>query len=196
MKSQGKKTIYLALFGLQLLFLLIAFVITLVRGEPISSIFSQSINLLSVLLFLLAGTIAGFFIAHLIRLPAFSGSYNKVLKLVIGSNLGKHDYFIIALMSGVCEEILFRGVLQPMWGIWITSILFVLVHGYFNPFNRKTLPSALLVMCITLALGGIYIYYGLIPAIVFHFGLDFAEMLRIRILTGKSTSKSQIKPAQ
>ncbi|MFC2035085.1 CPBP family intramembrane glutamic endopeptidase [Chloroflexota bacterium] len=190
MKSQSKKTIYLALFGFQLLFLLIAFVITLVRGESISSIFSQTVSLLPIFIFLLIGIVSGFLIAHLIRLPVFQESYNKVLTLILGSRLGVFDYFIIALMSGVFEEILFRGVLQPMWGIWITSIVFVLVHGYFNPFNRKTIPSALLVMCITLALGGIYIYYGLIPAIAFHFGLDFAEMLRIRALAGKNTNKS------
>ena len=182
MKFQDKKTIYIALFGLQLLFLIIAFAVTLIRGEPISSIFPQPIGLLPILLFLLVGVVVGLLIAHLIKQPAFSGSYNKILKLVLGYNLGTFDYFVIAMMSGICEEILFRGVLQPMWGIWITSIVFVLIHGYFNPFDRKSIPSALLMMLITLALGGIYIYYGLIPAIAFHFGLDFAEMLRIRSL--------------
>ncbi|MFC2026758.1 CPBP family intramembrane glutamic endopeptidase [Chloroflexota bacterium] len=182
MNSQDKKTIYIALFGLQLLFLLIAFAITLIRGEPISSIFSQSFNLLPILLFLLVGIAVGFFMAHLIRLPTFSGSYKKILKLVLGYNLGEFDYFIISMMSGISEEILFRGVLQPIWGIWITSIVFVLVHGYFNPFDHKSIPTASLVMLIALALGGIYIYYGLIPAIAFHFGLDFAEMLRVRSL--------------
>ena len=179
--------------GFQLLFLLIAFVITLIRGESISSIFSQPVRLLPVFLFLLVGIVSGFLLAHLIRISVFQESYNKTLKVVLGSNLGTFDYFIIAMMSGVFEEILFRGVLQPMWGIWVTSIVFVLIHGYFNPFKRKTIPSALLLMCITLALGGIYIFYGLIPAIAFHFGLNFAEMLRIRALAGKNTNKSQFK---
>jgi len=129
MKFQSKRTIYIALFGLQLLFLLIAFVITIIRDEPISSIFSQPGSLLPVLLFLLAGIVSGFLIAHLCRLSVFSESYNKVIKLVLGNNLGIFDYFVISMMSGICEEILFRGVIQPLWGIWITSIIFVLIHG-------------------------------------------------------------------
>jgi membrane protease YdiL (CAAX protease family) len=133
----------------------------------------------------LIGIAVGLLNAQLIRLPAFSWAYNKVVKLIIGFNLGVFDYFIIALMSAICEEILFRGVLQPMWGIWIVSFIFVLVHGYFNPLNRKSIPTAMLVTCIALALGGIYIYYSLVPAIAFHFGFDFAEMLRIRAIEGE-----------
>lgn len=182
MKTQSKKTIYIALFGLQILFLVIAFAITLIRGESISSIFSHSVSPLPVFLFLLAGIAVGFFMAHFLKLPAFSKAYEKISHIILGCNLNISDYFIIALMSGFCEEILFRGVLQPMWGIWIASIVFVLVHGYFNPLDRKSFPTALIMLLIALALGVIYNQYGIVPAIAFHFGLDFAEMLRVRAL--------------
>jgi membrane protease YdiL (CAAX protease family) len=35
---------------------------------------------------------------------------------------------LIALMAGVAEEILFRGVIQEWLGVWGTSVMFVLLH--------------------------------------------------------------------
>jgi len=35
---------------------------------------------------------------------------------------------LVALATGLCEEVLFRGVMQPMFGIWVTSFLFGLCH--------------------------------------------------------------------
>ncbi len=36
--------------------------------------------------------------------------------------------FIIALISGFAEEVLFRGVLQAQFGLWISSVVFGLAH--------------------------------------------------------------------
>lgn len=59
----------------------------------------------------------------------------------------------ISLLAGVSEEILFRGLLQPLLGITITSILFGAAHfvtfGYF-----------LLATGIGFFLGGVFHYSG------------------------------------
>jgi membrane protease YdiL (CAAX protease family) len=39
-----------------------------------------------------------------------------------------YDLLLVALVAGIGEEVLFRGVLQPKLGIWGSSILFGLVH--------------------------------------------------------------------
>ena len=37
--------------------------------------------------------------------------------------------------AGIGEEVLFRAGIQPLIGIWPTSVLFVLLHGYITPAN-------------------------------------------------------------
>lgn len=39
---------------------------------------------------------------------------------------------VLAFLSGLGEEVLFRGVLQPWWGLWVTSAVFGVVHGLGN----------------------------------------------------------------
>ena len=39
-----------------------------------------------------------------------------------------YDLLLVALVAGIGEELLFRGVLQPKLGIWGSNILFGLVH--------------------------------------------------------------------
>ena len=39
------------------------------------------------------------------------------------------SFLLIAACAGFVEELLFRGVLQPHLGLWITSFLFGLCHA-------------------------------------------------------------------
>lgn len=34
----------------------------------------------------------------------------------------------IFFFGALAEEILFRGIIQPYWGIWLTSLLFTIIH--------------------------------------------------------------------
>jgi membrane protease YdiL (CAAX protease family) len=38
----------------------------------------------------------------------------------------------LALVPGVCEELLFRGALQPRLGLWITAVLFTVIHTQYG----------------------------------------------------------------
>lgn len=42
------------------------------------------------------------------------------------------NMLILALAAGIGEEILFRGALQPKFGIFFTTLLFTLVHGQYQ----------------------------------------------------------------
>jgi len=44
------------------------------------------------------------------------------------ANCRWYDLIFIALLAGVTEEILFRGVLQPWWGLGWSNVAFGLVH--------------------------------------------------------------------
>ena len=89
----------------------------------------------------------------------------------------------IALAAGVGEELLFRGALQPLLGIWITSVAFVLVHvrAYrLDTLNKRVLIQSLSIFVIGVALGYIAIYAGLLTAIMVHAGMDAVGLFVIR----------------
>ena len=46
----------------------------------------------------------------------------------IFEGLTSSEVLILALLSSFAEELLFRGLLQPFIGLWLTSILFGIAH--------------------------------------------------------------------
>jgi membrane protease YdiL (CAAX protease family) len=89
----------------------------------------------------------------------------------------------IALAAGFGEEFLFRGALQPVVGIWFTSILFVLVHtrAYrFNKFSKRVFVQATGIFAVSVVLGFIARYAGLVTAIIVHTAVDVCGLYVIR----------------
>ena len=123
-----------------------------------------------------------------VKLRVFSPVYDLLKQLVTGFKLSYFDALIIALTAGICEEILFRAVLQPMWGIWITSFVFILLHGYFNPVNWRMSMFGLVMFCLSVGIGNIYINFGLMPAVIFHFVYDFTALALIKALNKKNAN--------
>ena len=56
------------------------------------------------------------------------------------------DALFISFCAGFGEEILFRTGMQHYLGILITSIFFVAIHGYLNPFNWRYSLYGLIVL--------------------------------------------------
>lgn len=89
----------------------------------------------------------------------------------------------IALAAGVGEEMLFRGALQPITGIWLSSILFVLAHTQayrFAALNKRTLAQACSLLAASLVLAVIARYIGLVAAAVLHTAIDVAGLYTVR----------------
>ncbi len=78
------------------------------------------------------------------------------------------DWFVVALAAGMGEEILFRGALQPVFGLWATSLLFAIAHVQYG-----ITPVMLVVFIIGLALGWIRERTNTSVAIFVHFGYNF-----------------------
>ncbi len=97
----------------------------------------------------------------------------------------------MAIAAGVGEELLFRGALQPLLGIWVTSILFVLAHtrAYrFDALNRRVLLQSISIFAVSVALGCIYIYAGLVTAMIVHAGMDIVGLYAVRRMTRTPTT--------
>jgi len=86
-------------------------------------------------------------------------SFNQGMLLNFGSPLGA---IALGLFSGIGEEILYRGALQPAFGLIVTSVVFALHHSqYVN-------PGLLVIFVIGLLLGLIRKYLGTTTAVLVH----------------------------
>jgi len=88
--------------------------------------------------------------------------------------LNSRQILTLSLLAAFGEEILFRGVVQPWIGFWITAALFALFHF---PAKRALIPWSLFAGVLGLALGALVIAFGsLWPAILLHFGVNFFNL--------------------
>lgn len=78
------------------------------------------------------------------------------------------EWFVLALAAGMGEELLFRGALQPVFGLWLTAVLFALAHVQYG-FTLITVA----VFIIGVALGYIRQRTNTTVAIFVHFGYNF-----------------------
>ncbi|MFN2116957.1 MAG: lysostaphin resistance A-like protein [Candidatus Promineifilaceae bacterium] len=78
-------------------------------------------------------------------------------------------WFILALASGIGEEMLFRGALQPVFGLPLTSLLFAIVHIQYG-----LTPITFVVFFLGLILGLVRKYSSTTVAIFVHFGYNFS----------------------
>lgn len=187
MKKKSKKLLYLILFGGELFLVFVAIMILAIRKQSFASLLNlnqtPSIFILSIII-LCALAIAISIGFAVIKFTLFKDIKKIINEIINNFNLNTLDILIISVIAGVCEEILFRGVLQPMLGIWLTSFLFILLHGYFNPVNWRMSIFGLLMFCLSMVLGFIYMKYGLITAIIFHISYDFTAFLSFKKLSG------------
>jgi membrane protease YdiL (CAAX protease family) len=79
------------------------------------------------------------------------------------------EWFLIALATGIGEELLFRGALQPALGLGFTSVLFALIHIQYG-----FTPVTLFIVLIAILLGFVRRYYSTTITIFIHVGYNFA----------------------
>ena len=91
------------------------------------------------------------------------------------------EWFVIGIAPGISEEVLFRGALQPIFGLWTTAGLFAISHTQY-----ALSPATLAVFVVGLALGHIRDKEGLSIAILVHFGYNFVLGL-LSLLAGAMT---------
>ena len=95
----------------------------------------------------------------------------------LGQVLGRLDWrrcLLLAVLSGVAEETLFRGMLQPRVGLVAASLLFGLAH--FVP-RRELLPWTLMSIAAGFLLGWLFDTSGnLVAPMVAHAGINAVNL--------------------
>lgn len=151
-------------------------IVYLFHDKPFTSLFEHDYNLFTQLIFGgLAGIVAGFLYGWIL----FHSSMSKILsdysliKALRKLPMTRFDRIHISFFAGAGEELLFRGALQPLIGIFLTSLLFIALHGYFKFSSLKHLLFGGMMFFLAMGLGLLFIYVGLIAAITAHAFYDF-----------------------
>lgn len=149
-------------------------VAAVVRGLPL--IYQILLGIAFGLLYWVASLLGARFIARRKSAQHIAQSYSRL-------DLSGWNPLWIALAAGFGEELLFRGALQPLLGIWLTSVLFVLAHirAYrFRTLDRRVLLQSFSIFSISVFFGVVANYAGLITAMMVHAGMDVVSLYFLR----------------
>jgi uncharacterized protein len=124
-----------------------------------------------------AGLVTGLVLVVLSRVAArrfmWASRLEEELRSVVGP-LRRREVLGLALLSGLGEETLFRGVLQPTLGLALTAALFGVLH--IGP-NVRFLPWSLMAFVAGLAFGGLALWTGsLLAPILAHATINFLNL--------------------
>ena len=78
------------------------------------------------------------------------------------------EWLLLAMAAGIGEELLFRGALQPVFGLGFTSVIFALVHVQYG-----LTPVTLFIVLLAVILGLVRRYSNTTIAIFVHVGYNF-----------------------
>ena len=190
-----KKTLFLLASGSLILFTILGWAIMDFFG-PVSleSSFRKGSSLpIQLGLGLLLGSLIGSLAWTLVNLPFFRETRDFFVDIIGPLRLNWLEVLLISCCAGIGEEILFRGAIQPHLGILWTSILFVALHGYINPFNSQMTVYGVFMIIVICFLGWTAVEYGLVSVIVAHTVID---VILLYLLTRTYLTKTEDVPLE
>lgn len=126
------------------------------------------------------GIMYAFLAIIILKAPVFDRLPLKIDKMVKDLKLSYFDVFSLSMCAGIGEELLFRAGLQTFTGVWLTSFIFVAIHGYFSIKKREMNYYGLLVFPFILLISLGYEHFGLWFSISAHFAYDAVLFLEMR----------------
>jgi membrane protease YdiL (CAAX protease family) len=127
-----------------------------------------------------------------LKINVFGSFRTLVLELPNRADFGGWNPLWFGLCAGVGEELLFRGALQPLLGIWWTSLLFALAHygtGGFKSMSLVKWGYAAFLFLTSLMLGLVLIQIGLIAVVVLHSVADAFIFFALREVAGGQVNR-------
>ena len=132
----------------------------------------ESFTLIPIGYGLMFGYVYGFLSILLTQAPYFNELNGRMERFLGSLKLTFFQGLFLSLCAGFGEELFFRGAVQPYLGVWITSILFVAIHGYLNPMNWRKSLYGLIVLPFIILLSFGFEFFGLGFAISAHTSYD------------------------
>ncbi|MFN0274884.1 MAG: lysostaphin resistance A-like protein [Chitinophagales bacterium] len=133
------------------------------------------------------GLLSSFLLVFLLRRKFLSNTKNFFSRLISKFRVNYFDVFFLSFCAGVGEEIFFRAAIQPWLGIWLTSLLFIGLHGYLNLKDKPLFIYGVVLFFVSLGFGFLMEYAGLWSAMIAHFLIDvllLSELKKKSLLQG------------
>lgn len=167
----SRELLWMSIFSLLFYFALSYLIFHFIRAERLQDAFAHGFSWPFQLGYgLLCGAAAalaiGFFVNREPLRSVLDDFY--IFREVSRMRLTPFDRIQVSLFAGAGEELLFRGALQPVLGIWLTSLVFVGIHGYFKFKSIGHILFGLLMFALSMLLGSIYAHAGLLSAMAAH----------------------------
>lgn len=121
---------------------------------------------------LVGGTMLGLLAKFIVSRPSMDTISMRYALLIQSLQTTRMDRFMLSLCAGVGEEIFFRGAIQWWFGIPLTAILFVAIHGYLNPKDVKLFMYGAFMTLMFMGFGWVANRYGLWAPIAAHMMID------------------------
>jgi membrane protease YdiL (CAAX protease family) len=119
----------------------------------------------------------------LFKLTANSASSARTIESYARLDLSGLNPLWISIAAAIGEEMLFRAALQPLLGVWIVSLIFLLTHVpvyRFRKLDGATLAQAASVFAGSVVLGFVFQQVGLLAAMLVHMWIDIVGLLIVR----------------
>lgn len=126
------------------------------------------------------GLVSSVFLWWVVKRDFMNGTRQFFIQLIGGLDLRAYDVIIISVCAGVGEELFFRGAVQPWLGIWITSIIFVAIHGYLSPSNKALSVYGICMVVVIGGMGYLARHAGLYSAMLAHTIIDIYLFAKLR----------------
>lgn len=187
MVATRHKLFYLSLLTLIGMSLVGVLIVVFLQGEAWQYIFLQGKPLfIQILTGIFYGSLSSLLAIALVNAKGFIGIKDFFTTLIAQINPTLAHIIFYSFCAGVGEEILFRGGIQPLVGIWPAAIIFVLLHGYINPANFSLSLYGLFLIVICAGFGYLYKLFGMFSAITAHFVYDVAIFSILKYATRRS----------
>jgi membrane protease YdiL (CAAX protease family) len=180
-------------------FPILAFILLLIFSDGWTSfvgIFQTQLGYLTeVILGTCYGVVTGIIAWVIIKSSWMRPILMKYGHMVQGLKLSPFQIVFLSVCAGAGEEVFFRGALQPFWGVWITAVFFVAIHGYLNFKDLKIFVYGLYMTIVIAGMGWLKMEYGLISAILAHIAVDvvlFYNLTYTKILKRKQKTTKEI----
>jgi hypothetical protein len=151
----------------------------------------QNIQFVPIGLGLELGFVYGFLAYLLMQAPFFDSVPMKIDKMIGEMNLKFQHGIFLSLCAGIGEEFLFRSGIQPYIGWFSTSIFFVALHGYLNPWNWRFSVYGLIILPFIFMISLGFNSFGIWFSVAAHFSYD--AVLFTFMIKENSLNKTQIE---
>ncbi len=112
-----------------------------------------------------------------VQSPWLSPSNAFLTDLIKTINPSIPEILFYSLCAGIGEELLFRAGIQPLFnnplaGIWVTSIIFIALHGYISFTHLELTLYGILMILVSAGIGYLLLSWGIYACIAAHFIFD------------------------